>query len=282
MHIERARELGLCFGVRRAVNMLRDAAHTYGTLQTLGPLAHNRILLQELEALGVTTVGSPGELTGPAVVISAHGVGPDTMRLLTERGFTVIDTTCPNVGRAQHIAADMAQQGLTVVIYGDSHHSEVRGLLGWAGVRGIATLDATALEPSRTPPMPAGVGIISQTTQRVEEFAIFAQRVCATVLAASREVRIVNTLCDATLRRQSAAAELARTVDAMIVIGGHASANTQRLAETCATIVETYLVENADEIEDALLRGKKRVGLIAGASTPDSSICEVESRLRGL
>ena len=282
MHIERARELGLCFGVRRAVNMLRDAAHTYGALQTLGPLAHNRILLQELEALGVTIVASPGELTGPAVVVSAHGVGPDTMSLLAERGFTVIDTTCPNVGRAQHIAADMARQGLTIVIYGDSHHSEVRGLLGWAGVRGIATLDASALEPSRTPPVPAGVGIISQTTQRVEEFTTFAQRVCATVLAVSQEVRIVNTLCDATLRRQSAAAALARTVDAMIVIGGHASANTQRLAETCKTIVETYLVETADEIEESLLRGKKRIGLTAGASTPDSSIREVEDRLRAL
>jgi 4-hydroxy-3-methylbut-2-enyl diphosphate reductase len=282
MHVERARELGLCFGVRRAVNMLRDAARTYGTLQTLGPLAHNHVLLQELEALGVACVDSPGELTGPAVVVSAHGVGPDTMNLLTERGFTIVDTTCPNVGRAQHIAADMARHGLTIVIYGDSQHSEVRGLLGWAGVRGIATLDATALEPSRTPPVPAGVGIISQTTQRVEEFTAFAQRVCATVLAASQEVRIVNTLCDATLRRQSAAADLARTVDAMIVIGGHASANTQRLAETCATIVETYLVETADEIEGALLRGKKRIGLTAGASTPDSSIREVESRLRAL
>jgi 4-hydroxy-3-methylbut-2-enyl diphosphate reductase len=282
MHVERARELGLCFGVRRAVNMLRDAARTYGSLQTLGPLAHNHVLLQELEALGVTTANSPSELTGPAVVVSAHGVGPDTMSLLTERGFTIVDTTCPNVGRAQHIAAEMARDGFTIVIFGDSAHTEVRGLLGWAGDRGIATLDASALEPSRTPPVPAGVGIISQTTQRVEEFTAFAQRVCATVLAASQEVRIVNTLCDATLRRQSAAADLARTVDAMIVIGGHASANTQRLAETCATIVETYLVETADEIEGALLRGKKRIGLTAGASTPDSSIREVESRLRAL
>ena len=282
MHIERARELGLCFGVRRAVNMLRDAAHTYGTLQTLGPLAHNRVLLHEMEALGVTTVDSPGGLKGPAVVVSAHGVGPDTMRLLTERGFTIIDTTCPNVGRAQHIAADLARQGLTIVIYGDSHHSEVRGLLGWAGGRGIATLDAAVLEPSHTPPVPAGVGIISQTTQRLEEFTAFAQRVCATVLAASHEVRIVNTLCDATMRRQSAAADLARTVDAMVVIGGHASANTQRHAETCATIVETYLVETADELEESLLRGKSRIGLTAGASTPDSSIEDVERRLRRL
>jgi len=282
MQIERARELGLCFGVRRAVNMLRDAARTYGSLQTLGPLAHNRVLLQELEALGVTTVDSPTGLTGPVVVVSAHGVGPNTMGLLEERGFTIIDTTCPNVGRAQHIAADLARQGLTIVIYGDSHHSEVRGLLGWAGGRGIATRDAAVLEPSHTPPVPAGVGIISQTTQRVEEFTAFAQRVCATMLAASHEVRIVNTLCDATMRRQSAAADLARTVDAMVVIGGHASANTQRLAEACGSIVETYLVETADEIEETLLGGKRRIGLTAGASTPDSSIEDVERRLRRL
>ena len=282
MQIEKARELGLCFGVRRAVTMLRDAARRYGALQTLGPLAHNRLLLKELEALGVTTVDSPIRLTGPAVVVSAHGVGPDTMGLLRQRGFTVIDTTCPNVGRAQHIAADMARQGLTIVIFGDSRHVEVRGLLGWAGERGIATLDSATLEPSCTTSAPAGVGIIAQTTQRVEEFTAFAQRVCATVLAGSQEVRIANTLCDATRRRQAAAADLARTVDAMIVIGGHASANTQRLAETCKTIVETYLVETADEIEESLLRGKNRIGLTAGASTPDSSIREVEIRLRAL
>ena len=282
MRIERARELGLCFGVRRAVNILRDATQRYGALQTLGPLAHNRVLLQELEALGVTTVDAPEGLTGPTVVISSHGIGPDLMRTLGERGFTVIDTTCPNVARAQQIAAAMSRKGLTIVIFGDSHHSEVRGLLGWTGGCGIAALDPASVSAAPMSCGPEGVGIISQTTQRLEDFTAFAQRVCGIVLAGSREVRIVNTLCDATRKRQEAAGELARRVDAMIVIGGHASANTRRLAETCAEIVETHLIESADELDETLLRGKNRVGLTAGASTPDSSIDEVENRLLGL
>lgn len=282
MQIERARELGLCFGVRRAVEMLRDASQKYGSLQTLGPLAHNRVLLQELESQGVTTVDSPEKLTGPVVVVPAHGIAPDIMDLLRERGFATVDTTCPNVAKAQSIASDMAQDGLTIVIYGDSQHSEVRGLLGWAREKGVASLDPCTLPFIGDSSASQKVGIISQTTQRAESFASFVQQVCGAVLATSREVRIVNTLCDATRRRQAAAAELARTVDAMVVIGGRNSANTQRLAETCAGLVETYLIETAEELDAALLRSKTRIGLTAGASTPDSSIEQVECRLRRL
>lgn len=282
MRIERASELGLCFGVRRAVDMLRDASLKYAALQTLGPLAHNRVLLQELEARGARTVDSPDALTGPVVVVSAHGIAPDVMRLLNDRGFVVIDTTCPNVARAQTIAGDMAHDGLTIVIFGDEHHTEVRGLLGWAGEKGFATRDAASLSAIGTPAALTRVGIISQTTQREDEFASFVQTVYATLLTNSREVRIVNTLCDATRRRQAAAAKLARNVDAMIVIGGRNSANTQRLAETCAALVETYLVETAEELNPNALRGKTLLGLTAGASTPDSSIEQVEARLRAL
>lgn len=280
MRIERARELGLCFGVRRAVNMLRDAARDHGRIQTLGPLAHNRALLQELEALGVTTAGSAGELTGPTVVIPAHGTGPDVVESLRSRGHTIIDTTCPNVARAQHIAATMAQEGLTIVIYGDRDHTEVRGLLGWAGAGSMATLDAAELSGCAAGAQ--GIGIISQTTQRLEQFVDFAQRVTAAMLPRVHEVRILNTLCDATRRRQEAAAELAHTVDAMLVIGGRTSANTRRLAETCAAIVDTWHVETADELPLELLRDRGRVGLTAGASTPDCSIEQVEQRLRRL
>ena len=282
MEIDRAQELGLCFGVRRALNMLRDAALSHGHLETLGPIAHNRVLLKELEALGVTTVSTPASLSGPTVVISAHGVGPDVMASLLDRGFTVIDTTCPNVARAQHIAEGMAHDGLTIVIFGDAHHSEVRGLLGWTDGKGVATLDADALSVPGASPCPAGIGVISQTTQREDDFSSFVQRICATSLSQCHEIRIVNTLCDATRRRQAAAATLARSVDAMVVIGGRASANTLRLTETCAAIVETYLVETADELPVEALRGKARIGLTAGASTPDSSIAEVEARLRRL
>ncbi len=282
MQVEKASELGLCYGVRRAVDMVRDAVLHHGSLQTLGPLAHNRVLLNELALQGVTAVGSSQELSEPAVVVSAHGVAPETMRQLVQRDIAIIDTTCPIVARAQHVVAEMAHEGLTIVIFGDAHHTEVRGLLGWAGEKGIAALDASTLQDRYPSFEGAQVGIISQTTQRVEDFSVFVQHACDRVLYEGRELRIVNTLCDATRRRQAAAAELALTVDAIIVIGGRNSANTQRLAETCAAIVETHSVESADEIDESLLRGKSRVGLTAGASTPDSSIEMVQSRLRQL
>jgi 4-hydroxy-3-methylbut-2-en-1-yl diphosphate reductase len=280
MQVEKASELGLCFGVRRALNMVREAGSRHSTLETLGPIAHNRVLLAELEAEGVRTVASPEDLAGPTVVVSAHGIAPDVMRLLTDRGFGIIDTTCPNVARTQCIAANMAHEGLTVVIFGDAQHSEVRGLLGWAGNGAIATLNESAVTSRCDASAGARLGIISQTTQRVEEFSEFVQQVCASALERCREVRVVNTLCDATRRRQSAAADLARRVDAMIVIGGRNSANTLRLAETCAAITETHHIESADELDETMFRGKARVGLTAGASTPDSSIEQVQRRLR--
>jgi 4-hydroxy-3-methylbut-2-en-1-yl diphosphate reductase len=281
MQIERARELGLCFGVRRAMNMLREAASQHGAIQTLGPLAHNRILLEELEQLGITTVLTPEELSGPTVVISAHGVAPDVVRQLRQRGFSIIDTTCPNVARAQHIASDMAQEGLTIVIFGDAHHTEVRGLLGWARGKGIATIEPSVITHGVTAP-PSRLGIISQTTQRLGDYIAFVEQLTEHTLPRGQEVRAVNTVCDATRRRQEAAAELARTVDAMVVIGGRMSANTRRLVETCEAFVETCHVETAAELPAALLRGKHRIGITAGASTPDSSIEDVEKHLRAL
>jgi len=279
MQVERSRELGLCFGVRRAVTMLRDAARSHSGLQTLGPIAHNRVLLEELGALGVETVDSPEQLRGPAVVVSAHGVSPAVMRQLRDRGLTVIDTTCPNVERAQRTVGKLAREGFTIVIFGDSGHTEVRGLLGWAGEKGIATLDIAAAA-GFTPQRPRGkLAVISQTTQRLEEYAEFARQLCGTAMAAVEELRVVNTLCDATVRRQAAAAELAHRVDVMIVVGGLHSANTRRLAETCATVVETHHIETASELNRTWFDGKTRVGLTAGASTPDSVIDEVASRL---
>jgi 4-hydroxy-3-methylbut-2-enyl diphosphate reductase len=282
MQVERARELGLCFGVRRAVHIVREASQRYGTVQTLGPVAHNRTLLRELQDNGVTSVASVEELSGPVVAVSAHGVAPDVFRRLRERGCTVIDTTCPNVSRAQQIAAGLSDEGFTVVIFGDSRHSEVRGLLGWGGEGARAALDASALATHLPSTAGVRIGVIAQTTQRLEDFTRFVHQVCDAVLAHSGEIRVINTLCDATRRRQSAAAALAATVEAMVVIGGRDSANTRRLAETCAQIVETHLIETADELSEQALHGKSRVGLTAGASTPDTSIEQVELRLRQL
>ena len=282
MRIERARELGLCHGVRRAVDMLREAATTHGPLETLGPVAHNSVLVHELTALGVTSVDSLDRLRGPVVVISAHGVAPSVTRELEERKFTIVDTTCPTVARAQRVAGALTNKEFTIVIFGDAGHTEVKGLLGWAGERGMASLHVAEL------PLEEGGGtfrrmaVISQTTQRMAEFTSFVQELCGRLLQGTEEFRVINTLCSATQRRQESAADLARRVDVMLVIGGRHSANTRRLADTCSALVETYHIETADEIEEDRVRGKGHIGITAGASTPDSSIELVELRLREL
>jgi 4-hydroxy-3-methylbut-2-enyl diphosphate reductase len=282
MQIERARELGLCYGVRRAIDMLREAVARHGPLETLGPVAHNRVLVHELTALGVTSVDSLDRILGPVVVISAHGVAPSVTRELEERGLTIVDTTCPTVARAQRVAEGLATEGFTIVIFGDADHTEVKGLLGWAGERSLASLGVAGLPLEGRAEGFHRVAVISQTTQRLAEFTSFVQELCAKLLQEGEELRVVNTLCSATQRRQESAAELARRVEVMFVIGGHHSANTRRLADTCSALVETYHIETADEIEEARVKGKGHVGITAGASTPDSSIELVELRLRGL
>lgn len=282
MQIERARELGLCFGVRRAVAMLRDAATGGGRLETLGPVAHNRVLMSELEDLGIVSVSSPDALSGPTVVVSAHGVSPAVVASLQQRGFSVVDTTCPIVAKAQATAAQLAHEDFTIVIFGDSEHTEVRGLLGWAGPSSVASTDGAALVASGRLQGISKVALLAQTTQPAAEFARFAGAVCAVLTGDTRDFRIVNTLCDATRRRLEAAKDLARDIDIMIVVGGRESANTRRLAEACSTIVETHHVESADELRESWFQGKLRAGVTAGASTPDSSIEEVERMVRAL
>ena len=282
MEISRARELGLCYGVRRAVDMLKEASATHGPIETLGPVAHNTILVQELSSLHITPVDSPEALSARVVAISAHGVAPEITNELRDRGLTIVDTTCPTVARAQQIAGGLSAEGFTIVIFGDANHTEVKGLLGWAGPRGIAALSIEDLQLDSRKMELSKVGVISQTTQRIAQFTSFAQGLCCMILDGADELRVINTLCNATQRRQEAAAELARAVDVMLVIGGRHSANTRRLAETCAALVTTHHIETADELDRSWVEGKSRIGITAGASTPDSSIEQVESALRAL
>ncbi len=316
MEIERAKDLGLCFGVRRAVTMLKKAAIRYGGVETLGPVAHNQRLVQQLAEVGVTPVDELGKATGGVLAISAHGVAPAVLREVEARGVRVIDTTCPIVRRAQNTAMELTEAGYYVIVFGEAEHSEVKGLLGWAGGRGVAALDAAqihvALSLGREEGLPSGmaakkneghrVGVISQTTQTWPAFVEFVGKLMRAVPSAIAaggaldgkgegeraenrgldELRIVNTLCQTTRRRQEAALELAARSQLMIVIGGRNSANTKRLAELCSPIVETHLVEVASEVESRWLAGKGRVGVTAGASTPDEVIEETIVRLKSL
>jgi 4-hydroxy-3-methylbut-2-enyl diphosphate reductase len=168
---------------------------------------------------------------------------------------------------------------LRVIIFGEATHPEVKGLLGWAGNNAVATLNG---EEVANLELPRRLGIISQTTQSHTKFVEFIDEVIRAVFPDVQELRIINTLCQETRKRQEAALELAGKSDLMIVVGGHNSANTQRLAEVCSPMVETHLIETAAEIEKKWLSGKQYIGVTAGASTPDEAIEEVVLKLKSL
>ena len=277
--VKKARQLGSCFGVRRAIKIIDKAAKEYPEIATLGPIVHNRLVVTKLSETGVKVINELDQVQDRVIAIASHGAPPQLLSQIQARKLQVIDTTCPIVGSAQKAAKKLADAGFRVIIFGEATHPEVKGLLGWAGNNAVATLKGAEVANLELPPR---LGIISQTTQSQSRFVEFCNDVIKAVFPAVQEIRIVNTLCQETQKRQQAAVELAGRSDLMIVVGGHNSANTQLLAEVCSSLVETHLIETAAEIEKGWLSGKQHVGVTAGASTPDEAIEEVVLKLESL
>jgi 4-hydroxy-3-methylbut-2-enyl diphosphate reductase len=277
LRIEKAKVIGFCSGVRRALDIVERAAREYGKLETLGAIVHNQPVLDRLEGIGVSIAGGVDEIKGNLVATSAHGLSPQTEQELRARHIDIIDTTCPFVHRAQIAARRLAKAGFFIIVYGDSSHPEVKGVLGWAGSNSLATLDeraATSLKP-----LPRRLGILSQTTQVPAYFNEFARKLVAHALSKDSELRIVDTICHDIRKRQARALKLAGRVELMLVIGGHDSANTRHLAQLCSEVTETHLIETAGEIQASWLKGKGHIGIASGASTAEETIDEVISRL---
>jgi len=278
MQIKKAKETGFCFGVKRALKILEEAVREYREIETLGRMVHNQQMVDNLSKLGVRVVENLDRVRGNAVVIPSHGVPPQVVEELKARKLGIIDTTCPIVRRAQLTVRELSEKGFGVIIFGDPDHPEVKGMLGWAGEGGLATLNTEVI--SKFDKLPRHLGLLSQTTRNPVQFAHFANDFVSLFLPRIGELRIVNTLCDVCKRRQATAMELARKVNLMIVVGGRNSANTRCLAEACSsTGVETHHVEMAAEIEDSWLKGRDLVGVTTGTSTPDHVIQEVMLRL---
>jgi len=280
MKIEKAEKLGLCFGVRRAINLLKEAASKYGEIETLGPVAHNRLLVEALANLGIRPINHLGQARGKILAITTHGASPAVLSEIRTHHVHIIDTTCPIVRKAQNAAKELAEAGFDVLIFGDANHSEVKGLLGWTGEKGIAALDMKQIYSSGK--SPSRLGIISQTTQTQFAFIEFARQLMDVFGPKVEEMRLLNTLCKITQSQQDAAIRLARKSQLMIVIGGGNSANARHLIEICSPLVETHLVETADEVDTSWLVGKDHIGITAGASTPDESVEELIANLRSL
>jgi (E)-4-hydroxy-3-methyl-but-2-enyl pyrophosphate reductase len=269
-----ARTAGFCYGVQRAVDIVMEArSRRYGRLTSLGPIVHNNQVAAKLSAEGVEAAADLGEISDGAVILSAHGVSPATADQARKQGLEIVDVTCPFVTRVHRTAQALLDQGYQLLLLGDPEHSEVKGIVGAVGgrvevIRGLADLADIKLGRK--------VGIVTQTTQKPDMFASVVAEVSKSVF----DVRAFNTICNATDELQEAAVDLARQVDAVIVVGGRQSANTARLREICeAEGVPAYHVETADEILDEWLDGRETIGLTAGASTPDWLIEEVAKRL---
>ena len=280
MKIEKTEEIGFCFGVKRAIDILEKVARERGGVETLGAVVHNQQVLQRLAEIGVRVAQGVDDIRGDMVAISSHGVSPQIEDEIRTRHIDIINTTCPFVHRIQTAARRLAQTGFFVIIYGDADHTEVKGVLGWADGKGLATLDEKFI--ARLDSLPRRLGVLAQTTQIPAHFTEFVKRLIDCAFSKDSELRIIDTICHDIRKRQAVALELANRVDLMLVIGGRNSANTNRLAELCSTATETHLVETAEEIRPSWFQGKHHIGVTSGASTAEPTIDEVLARLQDL
>ena len=268
MEVILADNLGFCYGVKRAIQLAEDSAAPGQVTNTLGPIIHNPQMVAKLAENGVGTVDSLDEVKGGTIIIRSHGVGPDVYDRVEAMGLNMVDATCPHVRKAQSSAKMLADEGYQVVIIGEKRHPEVKSIIEWAGDGAVAI---ETEEEADALPKYGKLGVVAQTTFSAPKFKLIVER----LLDKSSDVKILRTICTATDQRQSAAMKLATEVDLMIVIGGKNSANTTRLAQLCRDKCKTYHIETADELRDDWFDKIKKIGITAGASTPDWIIKEV-------
>jgi 4-hydroxy-3-methylbut-2-enyl diphosphate reductase len=272
-----AKSAGFCFGVKRAMDMALEAARKHPKrLHTLGPLIHNPQAVEYLENLGVKVKERVEDIPGGTVIFRSHGVSLQDLTKAKKRRLRIIDATCPMVKRAQRFAKFLHRHGYALLIVGDADHPEVEAIRSYVDekVQVVSSVESV----KRLGPWEK-LGVIAQTTQSSSLF----KEIVASILEKSKEVRVFNTICQATTLRQREAINIARKVDCMVVVGGYNSGNTRRLASICKEVQpHTYHIERAGDLRPKGLGRSGRVGLTAGASTPHWIIEEVEEEIRRL
>jgi 4-hydroxy-3-methylbut-2-en-1-yl diphosphate reductase len=277
-----AERAGFCYGVRLAIDKAKQAREEGKDVTTLGQLVHNQGIKADLAERGIRTADLADQVEGGTLVIRAHGV-PRTEfeRVKQADGLEVIDATCTWVLQSQKAAEELAEAGYTVCIIGHEDHPEVKGVRSYAGEKHVVVDDMDRSTWERVP-RTKKIGVLSQSTilpNKLEEFAAFCLRRC-------HDLRVVNTVCPVTLTRQDESVKLAHQVDAMVVVGGKNSSNTKELAVKCRGIQpETIHVADADELmldHTDWLRGKARIGITGGTSTPEADLEEVRDRIYAL
>lgn len=270
MNITVAKSAGYCFGVERAIKIALKQEGNPATV--LGHLIHNTQVTDRLRHNGIESSDSLDSVTTSTVIISAHGQSDRVRQNVAEKGFSVIDATCPLVYKVHTIAKKMEEEGRQVIIYGDKNHVEVKGIAGNL----MQPIIVGSREEAGEIGTYAKIGLVSQTTQMMQKFLAVAEE----LKGHTADFRMSDTICLPTKQRQDAAEELAQKVELMIVVGGVKSSNTTKLYQICQKYAQSYKIETKDELKPEWFIGKNEVGVTAGASTPDWIIEEVVARIR--
>lgn len=282
MKVELAKTAGFCFGVKRAVDTVykQIEAHPDSPIYTYGPIIHNEEVIKDMKKHGVKVIGSAEELENldsGIVIIRSHGVAKEVYDLLTEKGLTCVDATCPFVKKIHKIAQEQSAQGAHIVVIGNSEHPEVQGIKGWSGndVTVIQTVEEAKSFQLKNKKQK--LCVVSQTTFNYNKFKDIVE-----IIEKKRyDILVLNTICNATQERQVEARQIASQVDVMIVIGGKNSSNTQKLYEICRRECKhTYYIQTLEDFKPEITGTVRSVGITAGASTPNQIIEEVHTNVR--
>lgn len=274
-----AKSAGFCPGVKRAIEcVLELEKQGLKTIYTVGPLIHNKQVTDNLEKKGIKAIENLAEATNKngVLVIRAHGITPAFQKEIMSLGMKVVDATCPLVKKVHNVIEEYAKQGYETIIVGDSEHAEVIGLMGYTQGKGKVIANT---EEAQDLPFFEKVNVVSQTTQKEETFL----KIANIIKQKAKICNISNTICQPTKQRQTETTKCAKDADLVVVVGGHHSANTARLAKLCSDLCKNVIhVETSAEIDPRIISVSKKIFITAGASTPIGLVEEVATYIRTL
>jgi 4-hydroxy-3-methylbut-2-enyl diphosphate reductase len=274
MKIQLAESYGFCFGVKRAIKIAEENKNS----ATYGPLIHNANEIDRLKndfnvalSENINTFKA-----GDIAVIRTHGIPKQELSLLKSRAVNVVDATCPYVTKPQQICEEMSAQGYDIVIFGDEAHPEIKGVKSYADEHVFVVNSADEVDLLR---LREKVAVVAQTTRKIEEY----QEIVGKLMATHKEVRVFNTICNATFDNQDAVRKLSQEADVMIIIGGKNSSNTKQLHSIAKDYcTDSYHIESQDDLQESWFKDKNFCGISAGASTPDWIIDDVIKRIQAI
>ena len=281
MNVTLAESAGFCFGVKRAVNMVyQEIEKNHVPIYTYGPIIHNEEVVKDLEKKGVTVVEdltAIDELKKGIMIIRSHGISKNEYERIKTAGFEIVDATCPFVLKIHRLVEEYSTKGHQIIIVGNETHPEVQGIRGWIQGDQVSVIATKEDAENFSLNSNNSISIVSQTTFNYNKF----QELVEIIMKKGYDINVLNTICNATEERQTEARKIAKESDAMIVIGGKSSSNTQKLFEICKKeCANTYYIQTSSDMDYTKLKSINNVGITAGASTPNKIIEEVSKNVR--